>query len=298
MATAFSAASWWHRQSLLMKIIVINVAVFLVLRLLGIIALIGSLDIGVVIDRLAVPPHPAMLLHRPWTAFTYMFTHYDVFHILFNMLALYWFGRILLLRCTPRQLTALYIYCGLGGALLFTAAAPVFPAVASAPLIGASASVMGILIALAILMPDFEVQLLLIGRIRLKWLAVGALVLFALGLAGNNAGGHIAHLGGMIAGAAFALCLINGIDITRPFNRLIDRLCNFFRKPANFRFRLRKKKARFSRSNGPKPKRRPVTEKDLDAILDKIKQSGYASLTPDERARLFDFSNNSNNKHR
>lgn len=278
----------WNTLSMMGKIIVINVAVFLIVRLLGIIASIGAWDINTVVDQLAMPSAPAVLLSRPWTVITYMFTHYDVFHILFNMLALYWFGMLFLYRCTPRQLTALYIYGGVAGAALYLASAQVFPGVGGY-LIGASASVMAIMVAIAMLMPDFEVGLMLIGRIKLKWIVAIAVVLFALGLVGDNPGGHIAHLGGMIVGAIFGLLLSRGTDITAPFNRMIDSAVNLFRSasaPAKANKRFGKKKPK-QPSSDPSPE---SDRRDLDIILDKIKKSGYSSLTPDERRRLFEVS--------
>lgn len=286
----------WKRLSLLWKLIVVNIAVFATVRIIAIAAIIGGFNCDGVIDNLALPASPHAALTHLWTLFSYMFTHYDPFHILFNMLALYWFGKLLTLRCSPKQLFALYLYAGVGGGLLFLASAQLLPAVAMTSLIGASASVMGILTALAILLPDFEVQFLLFGRIKLKWLAVGTLALFALGLAGNNAGGHVAHIGGMATGAIFALLFNRGIDITRPLNRALDRLAILPSRLRLSTLRSRHKGKKYA-APGFTPRqetdrRKPLDEQSLNTILDKIKHSGYSSLTADERQRLFDLSNN------
>lgn len=286
---------------MLWKLIVVNVAVFLTVRVLGIVASIGGWDINSVVDQLAMPSYLPMLAERPWTAVTYMFTHYDVFHILFNMLALYWFGQLMLYRCTPRQLTALYVYGGVAGAALYLLAAQAFPAV-SGFLLGASASVMAIMVAIAILMPDFEIGLMFIGRVKLKWVAVGAVVIFALGLVGNNAGGHVAHIGGMAVGAVFGLMLNRGVDITAPFNRLIDKAVNLFGRvkapSGGAAFGSSRGKSAKNKFGKKRPRRHAAASaqsqaddrRDLDLILDKIKRSGYSSLTADEKKRLFEVS--------
>lgn len=299
-------------------------AVFLIIRLVGIAAMIGGWSIDPVVDFLALPSSLDELAVRPWTPLTYMFLHYDVFHILFNMLFLYWLGGIFLIRCTPRQLMALYLYCGLAGALAFVLAGLVFAGVGGI-LLGASASVMGIMVAAAVMMPDMEISLLLIGRIKLKWVVCVTVAMFALGLVGDNAGGHVAHFGGMAMGAVFALMLNRGHDITSGFNSLIDRTVNFissvFTRRANGTgratsgFSATGRKKRFWKGDSRERQRRsnasssswseqkqsgtatsgqtPTNEDDrreLDKILDKIKQSGYTALTADERRRLFEVS--------
>lgn len=289
----------WHRfksASALWKIIIVNIAVFLTLRLLGIIAMIGGWDIDTVVDRLTLPSAPELLAHRPWTVVTYMFTHYDPFHIIFNMLTLYWFGKIMMWRCSARQLTWLYIYGGIAGALFYLGAAQIFAGVGGC-LLGASAAVMAIVIATAMMMPDFRIALLFIGSVRLKWVAVGAIVLFALGLVGNNAGGHVAHFGGIVAGCLFGLLFNRGIDITRPANILTDRIVGFFRQgfPNGNARRGRKTKFKFRKKpsagkNNSSTASDADDRRNLDAILDKIKHSGYTALTADERRQLFEIS--------
>lgn len=288
----------WRRlmsASALWKLIIANIAVFLTLRLLGIIAMIGGWNIDNVVDQLALPSAPALIGTRPWTVVTYMFTHYAPFHILFNMLTLYWFGKIMLWRCTPRQMTWLYIYGGIAGALLYIAAAQLFAGVGGW-LLGASGAVMSIVIATAVMMPDFRISLLFVGSVRLKWVAVTAVVLFALGLVGDNAGGHVAHFGGIMAGAIFGLLFNRGIDITRPVNNLTDRIVALFRskgapchdRQRKAKFKFRPKKA--SRQQNSSTPSEADDRRNLDAILDKIKHSGYTALTADERRQLFDIS--------
>ena len=175
-------------------------------------------------DRL--PASPELLLFRPWTLFTYMFTHFDFLHILFNMLWLYWFGGLFLNFFNERQLGGLYILGGLAGAILFVLAYNIFPYfqnVASfSYLMGASASVMAIVFAVSFYRKDLEINLFLIGRIKLIYLAIFTLVIDLLAMTSDNAGGHIAHIGGafFFVGVASPLCI--GKEFTAPMNLVVD----------------------------------------------------------------------------
>lgn len=273
----------WAAIDLLTKLIVINVAVFLTLAIAGIAASLSEGNINGLVDWLALSSSPEQLLKHPWTIITYMFTHYDVWHIMFNMLTLFWFGRLFCYRCSPQQLVALYLYGGVVGGLLYVATALLIPSIAGT-LVGASASVMAIVIAAAVMMPDHEIYMLLFGGVKLKWVAIGAIALFALGLAGQNAGGHIAHFGGIIIGFIFGMMMNRGRDITRPFNRLIDAITSAFSKGRP------KRRRKIVRKPCPKPEAEPYSEARLDSILDKIKKSGYSSLTADEKRFLFNAS--------
>lgn len=310
-----------------MRLIVVNVAVFALIRVAGIAALIGGWSIDGIIDRLALSSDPETIESTPWTPLTYMFLHYDVLHILANMLCLYWFGKILLYVATQRQIVALYIMGGLGGALAYLAVAQLSSAVGGW-LLGASASVMAIMVGAAMRMPDLEVRLILIGNVKIKWLAVATVAMFALGLTGNNASAHVAHLGGVAIGLIYGALANRGIDMTRPLNRLIDVLYDF---PGWIRHllsgktsfghakkgaRQAQKKARQTKKSGRQASQwgRPTGPEDtaagqrqasycpgaasagsnfdtvdLDAILDKIKRSGYSALTNEERETLFNF---------
>lgn len=288
-------AAWvtdgWRRlveMSAAGRIITLNVAIFLILRLLGIIAMIGGWSIDSVVDRLAMPSDPSLLASRPWTAATYMVCHYDPFHLLFNMLALYWFAKLMTFRTSARSMVMLYIYGGLAGALFYFAGAQAFASIGGW-LLGASASVMAIVIAVAVMMPDYPMRFLFIGSVRMKWVALAAVVLFALGLVGNNAGAHVAHFGGIICGFIYGMSAIRGVDITRPVSRLSGKIAKFCKSMFNRLSRTRRK-GKFN----PRPRTdAPSADDDrrnLDEILDKIKHSGYTALTPEERRQLFEIS--------
>ena len=135
-----------------------------------------------------------------------MFAQYDLLHIVFNMLWLYWFGTMFRMVCTSRQLFVLYIYGGLAGAVLFLAGyntLPLFHGNHYGSLIGSSAAVIAIVTAVAILMPHFKMHMLFIGAVSVKWIALATIVLVLIGVTGSNAGGEIAHLGGILTGLLF-----------------------------------------------------------------------------------------------
>ena len=294
MATSFNQLLDRYRFStMLMKIIIINAVVFLLLHVVAIVALFaGSAHPESVLQWVEMPSNPGLLLRRPWTVVSYMFAQYDVLHILFNMLWLYWFGVIFMSLSTGRRLLALYVYGGLAGAALYLLAYNVLPFFAGTDgmLIGASGAVIAVVTATAIMAPDYKMYLLFLGGVSLKWVAIVTIGLDLIGVTGANAGGHLAHLGGAIAGAVYALLLRRGTDITIPFCRVADMIANLFKGGV--------KKPGFKRYTGSKTSSRnsvPHTDSqadqaELDIILDKIKKSGYSSLTPDERKRLFDVS--------
>ena len=276
--------------SILKKLIFINIAVFILIRLLGILLLLFNLQDFPILLYLQLPASPMVLLSRPWTLFTYMFTHFEFLHILFNMLWLYWFGELFLQVFNERQLGGLYVLGGLAGALLFVVSYNLFPyfqEVASFSfLMGASASVMAIVFAISFYRKEIEIHLLLFGRIKLIYLALFTFVIDLLAMTSDNAGGHIAHIGGALFGIWFASRYAQGKDLTAPINRLIDKLVN-----------LGKRKPKMSVTYGGRSNkdweynaRKQQQAANIDAILDKLKRSGYGSLSADEKKQLFDAS--------
>ena len=175
---------------------------------------------------LELPAWVSAFVRQPWSLITYMFMHAGLLHLLFNMLWLYWFGRLFLNIFSSKHLRGLYVLGGICGGLLYMIAYNVFPyfedAVFGSYLLGASASVLAIVIATAVREPDYQVQLLFIGGVRLKYMALFMIVLDLMFLTAENAGGHIAHLGGALAGWWFASGLQRGHDATRWINSLTD----------------------------------------------------------------------------
>lgn len=221
---------------------------------------------------LCVASAPESSLTRPWTVLTYMVTHYSFLHLLFNMLWLFWFGRILQTVLTGRHLLWLYIGGGLAGALLFIGVQAMASPASSAYLCGASASVLAVMTAAAIRTPDLRLYLFLFGEVKLKWIAAGCIALTFLGVGGGNPGGQAAHVGGVVFGAIFAFLLKRGVDVSARIRLKVPRP----RKP-----RPRDAEALARAAAG-----RLSDTSRLDALLDKIRLSGYSSLTQAERREL------------
>lgn len=276
---------WFRCSSMLVRLLTINCAVFLLLRIGGAVCMLsGHVDWQAdLLMPFQLPASVSELLHYPWTVVTYMFTQINVMHILFNMLWFYWFGMMFMATNTQRQLLALYIYGGIAGAVLFVGISPLLPGIhgESSGLIGSSAAVLAIVTATAIMQPDRKVELMFIGEVKVKWIAAATLVIDLLSMGGENTGGHISHIGGILAGTIYALAMKRGIDITRPFSSASAAAIRILRDTFG-----RKRKA----GNAPAPMASAADRETLDAILDKIKKSNYSSLTPQERKTLFEIS--------
>lgn len=273
----------FNSGSMLMKLIYINIGVFLLLRVVALAILLSGGDTDSWLHQFEVPSHPSLLLMKPWTIFTYMFAQYGILHLLFNMVWLYWFGKIFLFTGTPKQMLALYLYGGIAGAVLFIAAYNTLPYFHGSVswMIGASASVIAIVTATAIHHPDYRIGLLLLGEIPLKWIAIATIGISVLSIPDGNAGGNIAHIGGAIIGAIYGVMLNRGTDITRPLNNAIDNIVNFVKHAISKRQKANTEKRDNTRSNDTET---------LDSILDKIKKSGYTSLSAEEKRKLFEVS--------
>lgn len=252
--------------------IAINTIIFLLLGILALVDFFARTGVApLLLRQLALPADLGALLYRPWTILTYMFTQQDFFHFLFNMLWLYWIGMIFLDFLNNRQLTFIYIAGGLTGGIIFLVLYQFIPAFQAqkAILIGSSGSVYAVVIATATLVPDYTIRMLFFGNVRLKYLAAAFIVLNILGLAGNNIGGNLAHLGGGLFGFLYIIQLRRGNDWSKLF-------------------KARNKKLRVIKNEkGPKGKTPFTNQEYIDSILDKISQSGYNSLSKAEKEALF-----------
>lgn len=278
------------------QLIIVNVLVFVLLSLIAVVFALFALRTGwyAEISRwLAVPAYLPRLLQKPWSPLTYMFVHSGFFHILFNMLWLYWMGRIFQEYLGNKKLVALYFLGGFAGAFTYMLAFNVFPlfarALPTADAVGASASVLAIVVGTATLLPDYTIRLFLFGNVPLKYLALVMVVLDLLGLAGTNAGGHFAHLGGAIFGFVYIKQLRAGNDLGAWFNRLADWLVTLLR-PRGKKSRLRvsyKREGSQAKAPASPASSNRVPQEVIDRILDKIAQSGYDGLSKEEKEQLF-----------
>ena len=245
---------------------------------------------------LYLPADLLQLLRRPWTLITYMFLHAGIWHLLGNMLWLYWFGRLFLYFFSAKHLRGLYVVGGLLGALLYIVAYNVFPIFSdqlySATLVGASASVLAIAIATAIREPEYKINLMLIGPVKLKYFALFIVLFDALYVGSNNAGGHIAHLGGALAGWWFAKGISQGRDITHWVNVCIDAIEKLFskREPKPRKPKMKVHSTNSRTADYEYNAQKKAQSDEVDKILDKLKKSGYSSLSDEEKRRLFEAS--------
>ncbi|MBR3518505.1 MAG: rhomboid family intramembrane serine protease [Paludibacteraceae bacterium] len=271
----------------LTKLIYINLGIFLAVNLAIAILSLFNIDSSWM-DYLMLPAHVGTLLHRPWTIITYMFLHEDFVHILFNVLMLYWFGRLFLQYCSQHDLVGVYILGGLAGGATYIIAYNLFPRfenqVLFSQLLGASAAVMAITIAIAALAPNQTVRLFMFGDVKIKWIALVSVAVSIIQIKAENAGGELSHIGGAIAGYIFAIRYKKGDNITEWINKIIHRVVNLT-KGIGGRPNM---KVTYTKENDQEYNYRKKQEnEEIDRILDKIKSSGYESLSDDEKGKLF-----------
>lgn len=277
--------------SALIKLIYINLAVFLAVKLIGVVFFLLSIPPNFsLVNWLAVPADVNSLIFKPWTIFTYMFLHQDFLHILFNMLWLYWFGLIFLRYFDDKKLLSVYLLGGLSGAALYILTfnlLPVFEQIMPmAYALGASASVIAIVIAVSVYAPNHTIHLMFIGPVKLKYIAIATIIIDILSIASSNAGGHIAHLGGALFGYLYISQMKKGRNITRGFDRIMDKLFSLFKPRPKVRVTYKRpmndldKDIQYNKSKAEQ-------QKEIDKILDKIAKSGYDSLSKKEKEILF-----------
>jgi len=284
----------FKRGSMLTKLIYINVAAFVIFFFVFL-----FLSDNIKADFLSVPSDFHKLLYRPWTLVTYMFTHDGFTHLLFNMLWLFWFGKMFLTSFYEKQLSAVYLLGGFSGALLHLLVGYFMPTV-NAGIIGSSAAVMSVVFAVVAFKPNNVINLLFIGAVKIKYIAIVAFVIDLMGLAGNiKSGGaatdgiaHIAHMGGSFFGLWFGYSMRNGKDITRSFNNFLNSFFSWFTTTKTDKNRAKMRATRGEKFNKPKSdweytQERNNTQDEVDRILDKIKATGYDSLTKKEKDFLF-----------
>ncbi len=231
------------------------------------------------------------LLLKPWTIISYSFFHNGIFHILFNMIMLNFVGRLFTTFFTQKQLLGLYILGGIFGGMVYIVSYLFFPLLANQHtlLVGASASVMAILVATTTYQPDMNLRLALIGNIKLWHIAIVFLVLDLIQLPLENTGGHLAHLGGALFGFIYIKALQNGTDLTSGLNAVLDWFATLFspKKATPFKKVHRNPKNSNATKTISKIVTKDKTQQQIDEILDKISQSGYDSLTTEEKDFLF-----------
>ena len=282
--------SQFKQSEMLNKLIYINLGVFVVVKAVDIvIMMLGLQEANPVVGFLAAYSDLHDLLRHPWGVVTYMFLHQGFLHILFNLLWLFWFGRIFSEYFTGRQLLNVYICGGLAGALLYILSFNIFPVFdgVHSMAIGASAAVYAIVLSTAVYVPNYTVYVMFLGQVKIKWIAVFCIISDLAMLESGNAGGHIAHIGGAIFGVCYTLALRRGTDISGWVGRITDGFTGLFKRKPKMKVSYKRTESDYDYNA-----RKHNEQKEIDAILDKIAKSGYNGLSEDEKRTLFRNSRN------
>ncbi len=276
----------------LVQLIIINVVVYVALSVLKVFALwFGFESVFVAVyDQFSLPSSFFEFLHRPWTLITYFFSHSMIqfLHILFNMLVLYWFGRIFTEYLGSDKLIAVYVLGGIAGGLIYLMAYNLIPnppefLSRGTGLVGASAAIFAVMVAIATLLPDYTVFLMFLGPVKIKYIAAVYIFLSFVGSVGSNAGGEIAHLGGAFIGFVYTKQLQAGVNWGGWVTYLLDGIKGLLRPRPKVKVSYRK-----SDAGGQRPTAGSgISQKEIDDILDKISDGGYESLSKDEKEKLF-----------
>ncbi|MFT4834346.1 MAG: membrane associated rhomboid family serine protease [Marinoscillum sp.] len=287
--------AWGKPNNAPAQLIIINVVVFLVLGVLMVVSNLSGLEwlFSVPYNQFSIPPSFGEFLTRPWTIITYAFAHSlnGILHILFNMLIFFWFSKLILEFLGNNKVISLYVLGALAGGIAYLLVYNFVPyyqdqITSVSGMVGASAAVYATVVGAAVFMPNYTMYLMFFGPVRIKYIAGFYVVLSFLGSTGGNAGGNIAHLGGALAGWLYISQLKSGNDLGAWVISFIDWVKSFFVASPKIKVTHRKaEKTTTKRSSSTK-----TEQEEIDAILDKISQSGYDSLSKDEKQKLFNAS--------
>ena len=274
----------FRHGSVLTRLIYVNLGVFLLVKAIGLILYLVSQPSPLVV-WLSVPSALEILALRPWTPITYMFLHEGFFHLLFNILGLYWFGKLFLYHFEGEKLLSVYLMGGLAGAFVYVLAFNVFPAFThmNSIMLGASASVFAILMAVAVYDPNREIRLFFIGQFPLKYISAFYVVLSIISISTSNPGGNLAHLGGAAWGWFYIMQLRKGKDRGSLVVKAIGKIEKLFKPKENLKVTFKQP----PRSDYEYNRQQNIQQEEINRILDKIAESGYESLTKQEKEILF-----------
>tara|TARA_B100000927_G_scaffold158459_1_gene127630 strand:- start:110 stop:979 length:870 start_codon:yes stop_codon:yes gene_type:complete len=276
--------AWNKDNNALVKIILINVVVFVSASFIEIfLTLSGAGDaFKLFINKLMLPASFTTFITQPWSLISYFFLHLGFTHILWNMLFLYWFGKIIQDNIGNNAVISLYVLGGIIGGLSYMALFNIIPyydnRISESLMLGASAGVFSIVAGSATLLPNYTFYLLFLGPVRIKYIALFYILLSFLDVTGSNAGGEIAHLGGAMIGYLFIRQLQNGVNMGEGVINIV----NFFNKEKN--------KKSEQNSSPTEENKYDISQDEIDKILDKISESGYSSLSKNEKEKLFNAS--------
>jgi membrane associated rhomboid family serine protease len=285
----------------LIQIILINLVVFVGLIIMRVLLTFsGGSDVYAnIMQWLMLPASVPDFLTRPWTILTYFFLHERFFHILFNLLFLYWFGRIIKEFLGGSKVVNLYVLGGLAGGIFYILIYNTIPFFAervdTSMMLGASAGVFAVVVGAATFMPNYTITLMFIGPVRIKYIAIFYVILAFAQSTGQNAGGELAHLGGAALGFIYIKQLQQGTDWGKWLHSTFAFFKSFFKSQPKVKVSYRKDaKSKTSsssqRSTSSSGSIDTASQDEIDTILDKISHSGYESLSKEEKQKLFNAS--------
>ncbi len=286
-------------KNVLSRLILINTVVYILVKVVNLFTWMiypaaASSGLSLLGQYMALPSDLHQWIRMPWTIVTYMFLHEGFLHWLFNMIMLYFGGILFLEYLSPRKLLWTYLTGGIAGAVLYMLAFNLLPVFAPirhiSVALGASASILAIIIAISAYVPDYTVHLFLLGRIKLKYLAIGFVLIDILSIQSGNPGGHIAHLGGALWGFVYALSLKRGVDLYRIFDGIHFPVIAS-KKKYNETFKTSRPDSGRPMNDEEYNRKKVAKQHEIDKILDKISKSGYSSLSKEEKELLFKSSN-------
>ena len=235
---------------------------------------------------IALSTDPTNFAVKPWTFLTYAFFHDGPWHLLFNMMVLNFSSRLFLTYFTQKQLLGSYILGAIFAGAVFVLS--YYFLGINTVIVGASAAIMTILVAVTTYQPLMNVRLLLIGNVKLWHITAVLLVLDLMQFRLDNMGGHISHLAGALIWIYIYKLLENGTDLSTAVTKVIDLFVNLFKKSPSTPFKkVHKNYSKPAAQRTAKIVTKSKEQQQIDEILDKISQSGYDSLTKEEKDFLF-----------
>lgn len=267
-------------RNIVERMIIINIAIFILAYLFNTFSFLFQIDGNFIVNWFSLQPNFGLLLVRPWTIVSYGFLHLGFFHILFNMMVLFYFGNLFLDFFNSKQFLAYFIFGIIAGGFIYMLSYNYLPGLKTQEslLVGASAGVMAIVIGISSHIPQYSLRFRFIGNIKLLYIAIVLVVLDIVQIPSGNAGGHLAHLGGSLMGFIMTRYLNQGNDLVLWFS-------SFFvkkeKKPLKTVYKSEHKKSY------RKPESKSEEQAKVDSILDKISKSGYDTLTKEEKDYLF-----------
>ncbi|MGM8361263.1 rhomboid family intramembrane serine protease [Flavobacterium sp. ARAG 55.4] len=267
------------------KLIYWNIGFFLISYVLPRLLLLGNVQADF-LQYVSLSANPKDLLWKPWSLLSYSFFHFDFFHILFNLLVLNFASQLFLTFFTQKQFLGLYLLSAIFAGAVFVASYYIMNI--NGAIVGASAAIMAVLVAAATYQPLMQVRLLLIGNVKLWHITAVLLILDLMQIRLDNMGGHISHLAGAFFGFVYIKALQNGTDMSVIVTRIIDFFANAFKKSPSTPFKkVHKNYSKPVEKRASRIVTKDKTQQQIDEILDKISQSGYDSLTKEEKDFLF-----------